>query len=82
MSYPLLGLSEKKKTGFSFAYLADLGGGGWGWGSSVRACVKRGLCVWDLGDFFYVFFWCFFLFLGEGEGGGGKRGRYVVDRYE
>lgn len=63
----------KKKTGFSFAYLADLGGGGWGWGSSVRAlsegCVW--VCVWDFGGVFYVFFWCFFLFLGEGEGGRG-----------
>lgn len=77
MSYPLLGLSEKKKTGFSFAYLADLGGGG---GAGARACVRAlsegcvWVCVcgiWDFGGFFYVFFWCFFLFLGEGEGGRG-----------
>lgn len=64
----------KKKTGFSFAYLADLGGGGVGLGLE-RACVKRGLCVGVCmglrGGFLCFFFGVFFFFWGKGKGGGG-----------
>lgn len=65
----------KKKTGFSFAYLADLGGGGGGAGA--RACVRalsEGCVFGTSGIFFMFFFGVFFFFWGKGKGGGEKEG--------